>query len=152
MSTLSILAGLPGAGKSTPAQLLGDLCGLQVEAEGYRLAYRIAADNLQLGIDVIADSCNPIEPTRDEWEQVAENDQVRHTDIEVICSDGLEHRQRIESRDSPVSGLKLPTWRDVENREYHPWQKEWIIIDAVGRSKAECFEELMKSLETIDSI
>ena len=86
MSTLYIFAGLPGTGKSTLAQLLArqvnavhlcidtieqrlrDLCDFQVEGEGYRLAYQIAADHLQVGIDVIADSCNPIELTRNEWE------------------------------------------------------------------------------------
>lgn len=34
----------------TIEQALRDLCGIVVEGEGYRLAYRIAADNLRLGV------------------------------------------------------------------------------------------------------
>ncbi len=87
MAKLFIFPGLPGTGKTTLSKRLAqrinavhlridtleqglrDLCGVKVEGGGYRLAYRIAADNLRLGIDVIADSCNPSELTRREWEQ-----------------------------------------------------------------------------------
>ena len=73
MSTLLILAGLPGTGKTTLSQrlaqkiqavhlridtieqVLRDLYDDQVDDKGYRLAYRIAADNLGLGMDVVAD-------------------------------------------------------------------------------------------------
>ena len=64
---LVIFSGLPGAGKTTLSQALSrtlpsvhlridtleqalrDLCGIDVEGEGYALAHRIASDNLQLG-------------------------------------------------------------------------------------------------------
>jgi predicted kinase len=64
---LYIFAGLPASGKTTLAQLLAaefqavhlridtieqalrDLCDIEVEAEGYRLAYRVAADNFMHG-------------------------------------------------------------------------------------------------------
>lgn len=48
----------------TVEQAIRDLCDFNVEGEGYRLSYRIAADNLKLGISVVADSCNPIDLTR----------------------------------------------------------------------------------------
>src|SRR5512147_1981970 len=97
---LYIFSGLPGSGKSTLSQqiarhvnavylridtieqALRDLCAFDVQGEGYRLAYRIAADNLQLGIDVVADCCNPIELTRREWEQVALQAHARYVNIE----------------------------------------------------------------------
>ena len=65
--TLFIFSGLPASGKTTLAQQLAaelkavhlridtieqairDLCDFQVEGEGYRLAHRVAADNLRLG-------------------------------------------------------------------------------------------------------
>lgn len=161
MSTLFIFSGLPGTGKTTLSkqvaqaisavhlridtleQGLRDLCGIKVEGEGYRMAYRIAADNLRLGMDVIADSCNPIELTRREWEQVAEDNGAMFVNIEIICSDKSEHRRRVESRMADISGLKLPTWDDVVNREYHNWTKDRIVIDTAGRSESECLETLI---------
>ena len=77
-----IFSGLPAVGKTTLAKSLSnrlravylrvdtvekaliDLCNYQVEGEGYRLSYRIASDNLELGNIVVADSCSPIKLTR----------------------------------------------------------------------------------------
>ena len=114
--TLYIFSGLPGSGKSTLSQLvarqlkavylridtieqgLRELCSLDVQGEGYRLAYRIALDNLRLGVSVVADSCNPIQLTRREWEQVARDARAEYINIEIVCSDSNEHRLRAESR------------------------------------------------------
>ena len=78
---LYIFSGLPGSGKTTLSRLLAknvgaahvridtleqalrDLCSIDVQGEGYRLAYRVASDILHAGVSVVADSCNPIEPT-----------------------------------------------------------------------------------------
>ena len=161
---LFIFSGLPGSGKSTLAQSLArhrgavylridtieqalrDLCALEVGGEGYRLAYRIASDNLRLGRSVVADSCNPIELTRREWEQVARAAGTKFVNIEVLCSDGAEHRRRVETRTSEVPGLRLPTWSEVENREYHRWTIDHVVIDTAGRSEAECARELLSKL------
>jgi predicted kinase len=163
-ATLYVFSGLPGTGKTALSQRLAmqieaaflridtieqglrDLCGVVVEGEGYRLAYRVATDNLRLGVSVVADSCNPVELTRGEWETVARDAQVRCVNIEVICSDALEHRRRVESRKPSVPGLVLPTWEDVLGREYHAWTRERIVIDTAWRTENECFEQLLNSL------
>ncbi|MDO4796333.1 MAG: AAA family ATPase [Brachymonas sp.] len=163
-ATLYLFAGLPGSGKSTLARLLAqhlgaayvridtieqalrDVCALQVEGEGYRLAYRIAADNLRLGMSVVADSCNPITLTRREWEQVALDASVPYVHIEVICSNKAEHRQRIETRASSVAGLELPTWQQVQQRTYHAWAVERIVIDTAAKSVQACMQELLEQL------
>src|SRR5262249_32594478 len=123
-----------------------DLCHTKVEGEGYRLAYRVASDNLRLGNSVVADSCNPIELTRREWEQVAIDAGVPYSNIEVICSDAIEHRRRIEARASTVAGLQLPTWQDIVDREYHPWTVPRVVIDTRGRSEAESLDALLARL------
>ena len=164
MATLFIFSGLPGTGKTTLSerlahrlgaahlridtieQALRDLCRLQVEGEGYRLAYRVAADNLRLDLDVVADSCNPVELTRREWEQVAEECGADFVNIEILCSDEEEHRRRVECRESSIPGLKLPTWRDVTNREYHGWAAARVTVDTAGRPEEEAFDELVREL------
>ena len=149
-ATLYLFAGLPGSGKSTLAerlaqhvgaayvridtieQALRDVCALQVQGEGYRLAYRLAADNLRLDMSVVADCCNPIALTRREWAQVAADVGVPHVHIEVICSNEAEHRQRVEARASTVAGLELHTWQQVQNYVYHAWTVERIVIDTAA--------------------
>jgi predicted kinase len=158
--TLFILSGLPATGKSTLSKLivqeygavylridtieqgLRDLCRFEVQGEGYRLSYRIAGDNLKLDRNVVADCCNPINLTRREWENVAKENNSLFINIEVVCSNKEEHKKRVETRKSEIAGLKLPVWEDVENREYHTWKKEHIIIDTVNKSVEESFEEL----------
>ena len=164
---LYIFAGLPGSGKSTLSQqiarrvnavylridtieqALRDLCAFDVEGEGYRLAYRIAADNLRLGIDVVADSCNPIELTRREWEQVALTAHARYVNIEVVCSDADEHRRRVETRASAVPGPRQPTWHDVEGREYHAWSVDRIVVDTANKSEGASVAELLQQLGNV---
>lgn len=162
---LYIFSGLPGSGKTTLAQglvkrknlvylridtveqALRDLCSLDVQGEGYRLSYKIAQDNLMLGISVAADSCNPIELTRKEWEAVAIDSGANYVNIEVICSDAVEHRKRVETRASTIEGLKLPTWNDVVKREYHSWTKPLVLIDTAHKSIEQSLDELCQRLD-----
>jgi predicted kinase len=161
---LYIFAGLPGSGKSTLSkrlsarlgavylridtieQALRDLCAFDVQGEGYRLAYRVARDNLLIGASVVADSCNPIELTRREWEQVARDSGTRFVNIEVVCSDAREHRRRAETRVSEVSGLEQPTWDEIDTREYDAWTVDRIVVDTAGKSIDECEAELIVKL------
>lgn len=157
---------MPGAGKSTLAkaaakwagaaylridtveQALRDLCAIDVHAEGYRLGYRLASDILRTGSSVVADSCNPIERTRREWERVACDLDMPYVNIEVVCSDVREHRHRVESRTADVAGLELPTWPEVASRRYDRWTAERLVVDTAERSPAESAAELFSLLAT----
>lgn len=163
-TTLYIFSGLPGCGKTSIAKLLAgrmkaaylrvdtieqalrELCSIEIQGEGYRLAYRVASDILHSGVSVVADSCNPILLTRLEWERVALDAGARHVNIEITCSDIQEHRTRVETRSPTVLGLRLPTWQEVQSREYHDWTSPRITIDTSGRSMLECVEELASKI------
>ena len=165
--TLYIFSGLPGSGKTTLSQALAscigaahlridtieqalrDLCSVEVQGEGYRLAYRVAVDILRSGVSVTADSCNPIELTRREWEQVARDAGVPYVNIEVVCSDPGEHRKRVETRRATVPGLRLPTWQDVLDREYDSWSVSRMVIDTANRSPEDIVNALMADLAAL---
>ena len=166
---LYMFAGLPGSGKTSLAQRaarhlrcaylridtieqgLRELLSTNVEGEGYRLAYRIASDNLCVGTSVVADSCNPLELTRREGEQVAREAGAHYLNIEVICSDTHEHRQRVEARAPGIPGMKLPSWVEVEHRTYEPWTVERVIVDTAGKSVGYSFAELLSEISCLDA-
>jgi predicted kinase len=163
---LIIFGGLPGTGKTTIARELASQLGATyvridsieqairdsvtvsqpVNDAGYRVAYAIAEDNLRLGQTVIADSVNPIQLSRDAWIGVAHRARVPAAEVEVICSDPQQHRQRVETRSADINELRLPTWEEVVSREYEPWNRKHIVIDTTGRSVAESVEELREAL------
>lgn len=167
MSVLYIFSGLPGSGKSTLAQRLAasngamylridtveqglfDLCQFKPEGEGYRLSYRIAQDNLRLGVSVIADSCNPARFTREEWQQVATDVGADFIDIEISCSDKAEHQHRVETRAREVPNLVLPTWEKVQKRYYEPWHIDVTSIDTAGCTVDQSFAELQQKLASM---
>ncbi len=161
---LYIFASLPATGKSTLAQELAshinatylridtveqaiaDLCSINVVGEGYRLSYRVASDNLKLDISVVADSCNPIELSRREWEQVAKESNAAFVNIEITCSDKKEHREKVENRVATIPNLKLPSWDDVESREYHSWSSNPVKLNTAFKTINESFSELIAKL------
>jgi predicted kinase len=163
MPSLYIFSGLPGTGKSTLSRGLSGHFGaayVQIDtlenglramlsqpvvAEGYDLAMCIAKDNLGLGLDVVADSCNGVQITRDGWYDVAEQTNATPVDIEVVCSDVAEHRRRVESRRSS-EGKDQPSWQDVVEREYLPWTTPRIVLDTASLAPETVLARLLDTL------
>ncbi len=156
---LIAFGGLPGVGKSTLALSLSRRIGavnLRIDTieqamrnvgfsvsgpEGYLAARDLAEDNLRIGHTVVVDSVNPLAITRDYWRETAARITVQLVEIEVICSDEREHRERVESRFADVPGLALPTWQQVLDRDYEPWATAHVV-DTAGRTPEEALPQV----------
>ena len=169
MRRLIVFAGLPGTGKSTLARELAKRTGavwLRIDSleqailasgvvpqdadlkdTGYRAAHAVARDNLVLGRDVIADCVNPWKIARDAWQETGRAAGAEVIWIETVCSDPAEHRRRVETRTPDIPGHILPDWPEVVARDYHPWDREGLVVDTAGRSVGECVEAVEVGLE-----
>lgn len=154
---LIIFGGLPGTGKSTIAKALAAKNSFtyvrvdeienalslhsepkrKVGAESYHVAFAISLSNLLLGNTVVADSVNAVRESREGWRQVAERAGVKLLEVECVCSDVAEHRRRVETRLTDVTGWTLPTWNDVISREYEVWTTAPLVIDTARVSSDE---------------
>ena len=143
---LVVLSGLSGVGKTTISRALVRTAGAvhvridsieqalrnagwEVQDEGYRVGHAVAEDNLRLGRIVVADSVNPWPLTRDAWRSVAARSGVRALEVEIVCSDEDEHKRRVEARTPDIPGHTVPTWQEVLERDYRPWDRERLVID-----------------------
>lgn len=150
---LIVIGGLPGSGKTSLAIRLtrlldavhlridtieqairsSSMAADDVGSAGYLVAYAVAEENLRLGRIVVADAVNPLSSIREAWRAVARRAAVTLFEVELICSDAIEHRRRVESRHPDIAGLKLPTWDEVTAREYAPWNGAHAVIDTARR-------------------
>lgn len=163
---LIIFSGLPGSGKSTIAQALAKQLSafyLRIDTieqailkaeegdcemgpAGYFVACSLARENLLLGATVITDSVNPLALTRDVYREIALSARTGFLEIEIICSDKIEHRKRVETRVSEVEGLTLPAWKDVTDLTYEPWNREHLILDSSSLSSDQCVSRIIDIL------
>jgi predicted kinase len=159
---LIVFGGLPGTGKTTIARELSrrlDASYVRIDAieqslrtagltegpMGYVIGNELAAENLKIGRIVVADCVNPVLASRNGWRETARKNAARLVEIEVICSDAGEHRRRVESRLADINGLVVPTWRDVVNRAYEPWDRERVVLDTAKDS----IDHLVDRIETL---
>jgi predicted kinase len=152
---LIVLAGLPGAGKSTLALDLAQAlnCAVlgvdQVEAAMWRAgvskdgpthhgAYLVvgalAAEQLALGHDVIVDAVNGPDMARQQWRDLAAETGADLKWIVVECGDDDVYRERLSHRVRPIEGFPEPTWEAVLNRRasFPPWTDDRLMIDSVN--------------------
>ncbi|WP_135228823.1 AAA family ATPase [Deinococcus fonticola] len=167
---LYVLGGLPGTGKSTLARQLArhlkavylrvdsieaallNATGTPASIEGYAAAYAVAADNLNQGLNVVVDSVNPIDLTREAWATVALEGGVELVNIEVICSDLTEHRRRVEFRRADTTQREgkwqPPDWAQVQQSAagYEAWKCPRLVLDSAQGTPEENLGVLLRML------
>jgi predicted kinase len=144
---LIVFGGRPGTGKTSVSRALAQKLGAtylridaieqaikaagisDVGASGYAVANALSEANLKFGAVVIADCVNPVAASRQGWSDVAARASAELIEIEVVCSDPLEHRRRVESRLSDIAGHVLPAWEDVVAHRFAPWTGDHLVLD-----------------------
>jgi predicted kinase len=158
-----VFAGLPGTGKTTLARTLADQrkavylridtieealrktrpAGEAIGPEGYLIASAVAKENLRRrGQIVVIDAVNPLMVTRAAWREIADAATSPLFEIELICSDGDEHRRRIEMRSAEDNVSPLLTWQQVIDREYEPWDRPHLVLDTARVSPQQALAEI----------
>ncbi|SDH56842.1 AAA family ATPase [Alloyangia pacifica] len=165
MAVLVILSGLPAVGKSAVARALAARSGalwLRIDAieqamrgshmvaadladGGYAAARAVARGALAQGLDVIADCVNPWPLTRAGWEKAGVGHRVLR--VELCCSDPVEHRRRVETREADIEGLALPDWAAVQARDYRPWPEAELRIDMAMQGIEEAAARIAAAME-----
>lgn len=160
-----IFSGLPGCGKSTIAKRLAERLKavyLRVDTveqairaasehpkemgpEGYFILYELARDNLRLGNTVITDSVNDLNLVRDNFRDIATSLDVPFLEVEILCSDRVQHRARVEKRVSDIPGLKVPDWNAVMNRHYEPWNRAHLRLDTAEFTPTQCVDKILEA-------
>jgi predicted kinase len=163
---LIVVGGLPATGKSTVASALVRRTGFayvrvdRIEQAiigsselraplgpvGYQVAYGVAAEQLRHGISVVAESVNPLGVTRDAWRGVASDASAGLLEVELVCTDLAAHRARVQTREVDIPGLTLPTWRQVLDHDYEPWDHDHLVIDTATQSPASAVETILRAV------
>lgn len=154
---LVVFCGLPGVGKTELSRRVANRLGATflridtIEAAivstlappgnspaGYAVAGQVAADQLRAGRPVVTDAVNNVTAARQGWATVARDCAVPLSFVEVVCSDTVEHRRRVESRTAEMPGHGVPTWQQVRCRPWEPLTEPHLVIDNVGDVAATC--------------
>lgn len=151
---LVVMAGLPGAGKSTIAEVLGARLGSTIVSvdpiesailhagigadqptglAAYLVAEKMAEQVLAAGRTVIVDAVNAVEPARLQWRDLAQRSDVALRVIEVACSDPELHRERLTKRVRNLPHVDEVSWHAVEQslEGYQEWKGECAAMPRI---------------------
>ena len=141
---LIAMAGLPGTGKTAIAEAIGArllkpvvsvdpiesaILRAGIDADqptglaAYLVAETLAETVMRAGHGAIVDAVNAVDPAREQWVNLAERSGEKLVFLEVVCSDLVLHRRRLEERERQLPHITMPSWHAVEQSldEYAEW-------------------------------
>jgi hypothetical protein len=115
------------------------------------VAYALARTQLAQGLPVLVDCVNPLPVTRAAWHGVAQDARATCLDVEVVCSDAVEHQRRVEQRVSDLPGHVQPTWAAVCQHDYVPWPvaAQRLEINSAGCSAEEAAARILSRVSAL---
>lgn len=149
---LVVTAGLPAAGKSTIAEVVGNRLGLTLLSvdpiesailsagidsmqptglAAYLVAEAMAEGVLATGRGVVIDAVNAVEPARDQWVKLAARQGVTLRFLEVVCSDPQLHRERLAARGGRHAIADTGYAVEQSLEEWEPWTGEAAAVPRV---------------------
>jgi predicted kinase len=163
---LIVLSGLPGTGKSTLADGIGRELRLPVVSvdqlesailragitqsfetglAAYLVAEAVVDHQLGLGVDVVVDAVNAVEPARDTWRELARRHRAAMS-VFVCVLDRTAAAARLRERNRGLA-LPEPTEDDVDARasDWTPWFEPHLVLDAANDQHA----NLAQALESL---
>ena len=163
-STLIVLSGLPGSGKTVLAEELSRALSIPIfaidtieaamrsagldkaetGAAAYEVARALADEHLRLRHSIIVDAVNPAEAPRAAWRNLTMKHRAGLKIVECVCSDETILRQRVESRVGAAPGAQL-TWSRFQQRraEYEPWTDPRLVLDTSRTSPAQLLTQAL---------
>lgn len=151
---LVAIGGLPGVGKTTVARTVAGrlpAAHLRIDAlevalvrqgivagpgdvgpHGYGLALAVADTCLAAGGHVVVDAVFDVAAAREPWDALAARHGTPVVWVRLVCSDGSEHRRRVEGRRADIAGHVLPSWADVTGRVVDTWGQPHSVVDTAS--------------------
>ncbi len=164
---LIVMAGLPAAGKSTIAEVVGNRMGAPVvsvepieaailsagidadEPTGlaaYLVAESFAETVISGGTSIIVDAVNAVSPAREQWMKLAERQKSDIRFIEVVCSDRELHEKRLAARAARLAAEATPPSHAVE-QSLDEWEEWTGASGAIARITLDSVEPLGVNVE-----
>ncbi|GGN08830.1 kinase [Lentzea pudingi] len=170
-----LVAGSPGAGKSTlaegvakqlrvPVFSLDWVMGALVLARAVtdENAYEVVdlqlralvARHVQLGIDVVVDTTGHTVEERARWRELTERLGGVFVGVECVCSDEVLHRARVEGRDRGIPGWHATVpWVHVQRMRglWEAWEEEHLVLDSAVETPAGSVKQVLEVVRGLRS-
>ena len=150
-----VLRGIPGTGKSTLAEALGQHLACPVfaldwvlgvltpfgvlnrtnsEPIGLGMLSMLVERQLRLHQSAILDTPAHTAAQVAHWQACAASHGAACVVIETVCSDATVHRARVDGRQRGIPGWHEITWEHVERMRgrFEPWPGAVLTVDAVA--------------------